>query len=204
MLDVQVIDNPVAATVALEPVRSRLLAELAEPASAAGLAARLGMPRQKLNYHLRALEEHGLVRVAETRRWGGLTERRLVANASAYLVAPDALGPVAVDPARARDRLSASYLIALAGRVVREVSDLLRRSEEAGKHLATLSIDTEIRFRSAAERAAFTRDLSEGIARLAAHYHDASAPGGRGHRLVVMAHPLPLETRNEEPHARDD
>ena len=62
MDEVQVIDDPAAAVVALEPVRSRLLAELAEPASAATLAARLGIPRQKVNYHLRALEAHGWCR----------------------------------------------------------------------------------------------------------------------------------------------
>ena len=39
MLDIQVIDDPAAATVALEPVRSRLLSELAKPASAATLAS---------------------------------------------------------------------------------------------------------------------------------------------------------------------
>ena len=76
MLDVEVIADPAAAAVALEPVRSRLLAELAEPASAATLAGRLGIARQKVNYHLRTLEEHRLVKVAEKRKWGGLTERQ--------------------------------------------------------------------------------------------------------------------------------
>src|SRR3954471_12667561 len=75
MLDIQVIDDPAAATIALEPVRSRLLSELAAPASAATLATRVGLPRQKVNYHLRALETHGLVRLAHQRKWGGLTER---------------------------------------------------------------------------------------------------------------------------------
>lgn len=191
MLDVEVIEDPAAAVVALEPVRSRLLAELAEPASAAALAARLGIARQKINYHLRALEEHGLVQVAERRKWGGLTERLLVATATSYLVSPSALGPVATDPDRGTDRLSASYLIALAARIVREVSALLRRSREIGKRLATLSLDTEIRFRSAADRAAFSRDLAEAVTALAARYHDESAPGGRVHRLVIVAHPLP-------------
>jgi predicted ArsR family transcriptional regulator len=64
MLDIQVIDDPAAATVALEPVRNRLLSELAAPASAATLAARVGLARQKVNYHLHALEAHGLVVVA--------------------------------------------------------------------------------------------------------------------------------------------
>lgn|SRR5690606_3666176 len=191
MMDVNVIDDPAAAAVALDPLRSRLLAELREPASAAALASRVGLPRQKVNYHLRALEAHGLVREAGKRRWGGLTERRLVASASAYVVSPGALGPVAADPERAKDRLAASYLIALGARIVREVADLIRRAGEARKRLATLSVDTVIRFRSAQERAEFTSELTEAINRLVAKYHDESAPGGRPHRLVLVAHPLP-------------
>ncbi|HEV2853677.1 MAG TPA: helix-turn-helix domain-containing protein [Thermoanaerobaculia bacterium] len=199
MLDVEVIEDPAAATVALDPVRSRLLAELAEPASAATLAARVGLARQKVNYHLHALEEHGLVRVAEERKWGGLTERRLVATAASYVISPAALGPVATDPDRESDRLSASYLIALAARVIREVSVLVRRAREIGKRLPTLSLDTEVRFRSAADRAAFSRELTDAVTQLIARYHDESAPGGRAHRLVVVAHPLPHPSQPKEP-----
>ena len=198
MLDVLVIDDPAAATVALEPMRSRLLSELAAPASAATLATRVGLARQKVNYHLRALEAHGLVRVAEERKWGGLTERLLVATAASFVVSPGALGPVAADPNREIDRLSASYLIALGARVVREVAGLVRGSEEADKRLATLSIDTEIRFRSPADRAAFTRELTQAVTALAARYHDEAAPGGRPHRLIVLAHPLPTEPQPQE------
>ncbi len=128
MVDLYVIDDPASASVALDPVRSRLLSELRTPASAATLAGRMGLPRQKVNYHLRTLEAHGLVQEDSKKRWGGLTERRLVATASSYVVSPGALGPVAADPARGMDRLSASYLVALAGRVVREVGQLLRKS----------------------------------------------------------------------------
>jgi DNA-binding transcriptional ArsR family regulator len=190
MLDLEVIEDPETAALAVEPVKSRLLASLAEPGSAATLAHRLGLPRQRVNYHLRSLEEHGLVHIAEERHWGGLTERIMAASAASYIVSPAALGPVAVDPARSTDRLSANYLIALAARAVREVSVLVRRATEVGKRLATLSIDTEIRFRSPEERAAFTRELTQAVTELAAKYHDASAPGGRPHRLVVVAHPL--------------
>lgn len=199
MLDIHVIDDPGTATVALEPVRSRLLSELATPASSATLAKRVGLARQKVNYHLHALEAHGLVRLAEERKWGGLTERLLVATASSYVVSPGALGPVAADPNREIDRLSASYLIALGARVVREVADLVRRAAAAGKRLATLAVDTEVRFRSAADRAAFSAELAEAVARLVAKYHDESAPGGRAHRLVVMAHPLPQKPDPKEP-----
>ncbi len=198
MIDVGVIDEPEAAAVALDPVRCRLLAELREPASAAGLAERVGLTRQQVNYHLRTLEAHGLVRLAGEKRWGGLTERRLVATASGYVVSPSALGPVAVDPERSTDRLAAGYLIALAARVVREVGDLVRRAHEAGKRLATLSVDTVIRFRSPEERAAFSHELSETMNRLVAKYHDESAPGGRPHRLVLLAHPLPKQSDDNE------
>ncbi|HKC39308.1 MAG TPA: ArsR family transcriptional regulator, partial [Gemmatimonadales bacterium] len=115
-----------------------------------------------------------------------------------YVVSPSALGPVAVDPNREVDRLSASYLIALGARIVREVADLVRRAKKAGKRLATLAVDTEVRFRSPADRAAFTAELAEAITKLVSKYHDESAPGGRAHRLVVVAHPLPKKSDSKE------
>jgi len=193
MIDLEVIESPAVAAIALDPTRARLLAELVEPASAAALAARLGVARQKVNYHLRALEAHGLVGVAEERHWGGLTERRMVATAASYVISPGALGPVAPDPGREADTLSASYLIALAARIIRDVGGLLRLARAKDKRLATLSIDAQVRFKSAAERAAFSKELAETVASFVARYHDASTPGGRSHRLIVLAHPLPHE-----------
>lgn len=188
MLDVEVIDDPTAAAVALDPIRARLLAELTEPGSAASLATRVGIARQKVNYHLRSLEAHGLVRLTEERKRGGITERILRATAAHYVVSPGALGDTAADPDKAADRLSAGYLVALAGRVVREVGNLARRADAAGKRLPTMAIDTEIRFRSADDRAAFADELTAAVLDLAARYHHDD---GRPHRLVVAAHPKP-------------
>jgi DNA-binding transcriptional ArsR family regulator len=193
MLDVEVIADPAAAVSALDPIRGRLLAALTEPASAAALASRMGMARQKVNYHLRALEDHQLVTEAGERRWGGLKERLLIATAASYVVSPGALGPVASDPGRSDDRLSASYLIALAARAVREVGDLWRTARSKDKRLPTLSIDTAIRFRSPADRAAFTEELADTVTALAARYHDESDSDGRSYRLVVVAYPRPKE-----------
>src|SRR5437868_5519387 len=187
--DVEVIDDPAAAVAALEPMRSRLLAELSRPGSASSLAGRVGMTRQRVNYHLRTLESHGLVTLVREQRRRGLTERVMQASAAAYVVSPGALGQAAVAPERAADRLSASYLVALAARVVREVGDLVRGADRAGKRLATLSLDTQMRFRSAADRAAFTRELTDAVGALVARYHDADASAGRTYRLIVVAHP---------------
>ncbi len=197
MLDVAVIDDPAAAVAALDPIKARLLAELSQPGSAASLASRVGLPRQKVNYHLRALEARQLVRPVERRQWGGLTERLVVATAASYVVSPAALGSLGADPARNGDRLSASYLIALAARIVREVGSLWRGAQESDKRLATLSIDTVIRFRSPADRAAFTHDLTKAVAALAERYHDGQAPRGRPHRLVVASYPAPGASRTE-------
>jgi hypothetical protein len=131
-----------------------------------------------------------LVTLVEERPRRGVTERIVQATARAYLVAPDALGDDAIDAARV-DRLSTRYLLALAARLVKEVLELSRRAERAGTSLPTLVIDTEIRFRSAAERAAFSDELASAVRELAARYHDESAPRGRWHRLFVAAHPHP-------------
>jgi DNA-binding transcriptional ArsR family regulator len=180
MLDVQVIEDPAAAAAALDPIRSRLLAELAEPGSAASLAARVGLARQKVNYHLRALEAHGLVKVAEERRHGGLTERVLEATAASYVVSPTALGDLTT-----KNRLSARYLIALAARVVREVARLDARER-------TFALDAEVRFRTPDDRAVFAEELRAAVMQVVArHHHDDGLP----HRLVVAAHPLPKEAR---------
>jgi DNA-binding transcriptional ArsR family regulator len=199
MLDVTVIDDPAAAEASLDPTRARLLAELAEPASATMLAARLGLARQKVNYHLRALERHGLVELVAERRKGNVTERLLRATAAAYVISPAALAAVAPDPANAPDRLSARWLLALAAQLVRDVGDLINGATRAGKPLATFAVDATVRFASAADRAAFADELASAITTLVGRYHDETAPGGRDHHVVVALHPRittePSETK---------
>ncbi len=196
MMSVEVIDDAAVAAAALDPLRRTMLALLAEPGSATTIAAALALPRQQVNYHLRVLESHGLVRFVQGRLRRGLTERMMQATATAYIVST----PIGADPPEVActDRLSARYLVALAARMVREVSGLLRRAEAANQQLATLSIDIELRLASAADRAAFTAELSEAIRTVVARYHDESAPSGRWHRLVVASHPRPAITKEHD------
>jgi len=177
---IQVIEDLAAATVALEPMRSRLLSKLAAPASAATLATRVGSGLQKVNYHLNALEAHGLLRLAQERKGGGLTERLLVATAASYVISRGASGPVAAHACREVDRLSARYLIALGARVVSEFGDLVRRANGKGQRLATLAADAEVRIRSAADRAAFSNELTGAVTKLVSKCQGESALGGRG------------------------
>jgi DNA-binding transcriptional ArsR family regulator len=189
MFDVAVIEDPAVAAVSLDPMRARLLAELTQPASATALADRVGVARQKVNYHLRELERHGLVELVEERRKGNMTERVLRATAASYVISPAALAAVAPDPDRAPDRLSARWLLALAARLVRDVGALVTGASRANKPVATFAIEGEVRFASAADRAAFAEELARTVTTLVSRYHDERAGRGRTHRVIVAIHP---------------
>jgi DNA-binding transcriptional ArsR family regulator len=187
MFDVAVIEDPAAAEISLDPIRTHLLAELAEPASATALAARVGLTRQKVNYHLRALERHGLLEVVEVHRRGNATERVLRATASSYVISPAAMGAVEPDPDRAPDQLSAQWLLALAARLVRDVGALIGNATKSRKPAATFAMDREVRFATEADRAAFVEELTRMVTAVAAKYE--ATGGGSDHRVVVAVHP---------------
>jgi DNA-binding transcriptional ArsR family regulator len=184
-----ILDDPEAAAALLKPSRIRILEMLAEPDSASGVARRLSVPRQLVNYHLRELETAGLVEFVEERRKGNCTERLLRSKARSWLIDPGSLGSLRPNPDAIADHLSSAYLVACAARLIKEVAGLRRRAERAGKALGTLTLDSTIRFRSPADRAAFTGELTEAFAAVVAKYHDKTAPGGRSFRLMLGAWP---------------
>jgi DNA-binding transcriptional ArsR family regulator len=193
----QIVADAEHAQALLHPMRLRMLEHLAEPDSAAGVARKIDMPRQKANYHLRELERCGFVKQVGERRRGNFYERLLCATARSYLISPEALGEMGGDPERVRDRLSASYLVAVAGRAIQEVAVLQRRADRVGKRLATLTLVTEVRFGSAADRHAFSEELANEIARLTAKYHDGSTAGGRAFKYFLGAYPKITKTAEE-------
>jgi hypothetical protein len=127
-----------------------------------------------------------------------MVERVLRATAPAFVISPAALAELAPDPSRSPDQLSARWLLALAARLLREVGELVRGARKAGKPLATFAVDGEVRFASAADRAAFAEELGLAVRDLVARYHDEGASGGRRHRVVVALHPS-LTASPQEP-----
>jgi hypothetical protein len=111
------------------------------------------------------------------------------ATAASYVISPLALAQVQPDPDRFRDQLSARWLLALGARLVRDVGSLITGAAKARQRLATFALDGEVRFASAAERAAFIQELTAGVTALIRKYDAPDAEGGRDHRIVVAVHP---------------
>ena len=110
MMDVDVIEDAATAASILDPLRSAIMHAAAEPGSASTLAAQLGESRQKVNYHLHALEAHGLVHLVHERPRRGLTERIVVASARSYVVSPEARARTLATPDTPTDSRLATSL----------------------------------------------------------------------------------------------
>jgi DNA-binding transcriptional ArsR family regulator len=186
---VQVLQTLRVAATLLDATRLLILAALREPESAAGVARALGLPRQRVGYHVRALEKAGLLVLVGERRKGGTMERLLQATARSYVVSPEALGPLGTTRAEVQDRFSSTYQVATTARTLREVAILQAGAAKAAEKLPTLTLETEVRFASAEDQRAFAAELTEAVARTAARYHDAQAAEGRPFRFVLTGHP---------------
>ncbi len=182
------IEDQQSASVVLDPLRLRILQELTHPDSASGVARKLGMARQKVNYHLRELEKYGFVEQVEERKRGNCVERIVQSTARSYLINPEAMGSLAADPDQIQDRVSSAYLVAVAARAIRELSLLQRKSENAGKKLPTFTLHADVSFASTEDRNAFTQELSNSVAHLIAKYHKQSS-GSRRFRFLAGAYP---------------
>lgn len=190
------LDDLDTALLALAPIRRRILTALAEPASAAGLSEQLGMPRQKIGYHLRALEGAGLVQPAGERRKRGFTERLFIAAINPVLDPALLQAPQDPDAIDAQDRHAADHLVSTASTIVRDVARMRQDAAAEGARLLTLTVEADVVFARPADFDAFTEEVSEAVAALARKY---AAPSGRRYRLTAAAYPAtsrPPSARN--------
>ncbi len=189
-----IISDPAQAATALSDLRLRLLAGLRTPNSAAGLAASLGLPRQKVNYHVRKLEASGLIRKVGERQARGFTEALMQSRAAAFVVDPDAMGPVNTNSRAIKDRTSSAFLASAAAGVVRDVAKLRRQADASGQRTATLGMEAEVRFRTPEVAKEFSEALTSSVAALIATYHDDE---GKPFSLFTGLYQKPRSTHHE-------
>lgn len=171
-------------------MRSRILHLLSvKPDSAAGIADRTGQPRQKINYHMRLLEENGFVHLVETRKRRNMEERILEPTAEAFLISPETLGQLAPQPDSNLDKLSARYLLALAARLILELGKISRKAIRQKKKISVLGMNTHIRFADPAVRKEFSDELLTCLGQLVTKYHDEHSKGGRSFEMMIGIYP---------------
>src|ERR1700683_3012947 len=136
----------------LHPLPLRLLEALQEPDSAAGLARRLRLPRQMVNYHVRELARARFLERAGQRRRRNMIERRYRATAQGYILSPELVGRLGVPHEQAEDAFSAAYLLGIVALAQAELARAAREAAAQNKRLATLSVSAELRFESAEQR----------------------------------------------------
>ena len=183
MSEITLVDQAADAHVALSPLRRQILGRLTEPASAAELAAQLGLPRQKVNYHMSVLERHALIELAEVRQRRGFKERRMVRR-GAVVLAPDLLE----DGELARDDMSAEAVVAAASDAIRAVGALAG----SGSPHPTATLSTDMTFATPAD----LRRFLDGVATLAARFDAGAEAAGARMRVTLLAHQQPKETRS--------
>jgi predicted ArsR family transcriptional regulator len=184
-----IIDDPGRARVALQPIRLRLLHLLEQPQSAPQVARAIGMPRQRVLYHLRMLEAQRLVEARDHGTVGRRIDRTYVRTATSYAIAPKTLGGVAVDARTVADAFSSAYLSAVAGRALDDLAALGRAAAARNKRVATITVETEVRFATPADQRRFADELATALTTLAARYHDPDAAAGRAFRVFACGYP---------------
>ena len=193
-----IIDDPTRARAALQPIRLRLLHLLERPQSAPQLAKAMGMPRQRVLYHLRMLEAQRLVEAHDHGRVGRRIDRSYVRTATTYAIAPKTLGGVAVDTRTVADAFSSDYLSAVAGRALNDLAALGRAAAARGKRVPTLTLETDVRFATPADQRRFADELTTALTTLAARYHHPGATKGRTFRVFACGYPA-VPSRAAEP-----
>ena len=202
-------DSKQAAVLLYHPLRLRILAALLEPDSATGVARRIHLPRQTVNYHVRELARAHLLARAGRRRRRRMYEQCYVATARGYVLSPELLGTLAADPAQVADTISAKYLLGLASKIQNELGRAAQLAAKEGKRLATLSINTEIRFISPEQRATFTEELQRAIVEVVGRHSspyrnkDGTPAEGRPFRLALGCYPIPKDKEETLPHSND-
>lgn len=193
------LDEPEQVRAVLSPLRRELLNRLREPASGTQLAAAMGLPRQRVNYHLRELERAGLVELVEERQRRGCVERILRARPGAFVVDPGVMSTAENQEfSRVQDQYAAEHLVDVAAATVRDVARMQNRAGESGRRLLTFTLEAEVRFAEPGDVHRFTDALTEAVRRTIAEF---DTEGGRPYRLVAAGHPAPAL---KDPAANDE
>ncbi|RMD89519.1 MAG: ArsR family transcriptional regulator [Alphaproteobacteria bacterium] len=186
--DLQIITEERAAQAFLDPTRRMLASALRKPQSAAGLAQRFGLPRQRVNYHLRTLESLGMLELAGTRQKRNCTERMLRLTADAYCIDPGLLGELGRPTEPVNDRFGITAVILRLSRALSDIIARKRRAERDGRRFDSLCAEVTLGFRSRDEQQSFMIELQRFLKEKSESYRLDEDRKGRRLRVLVTAY----------------
>ncbi|MEZ4671928.1 MAG: helix-turn-helix domain-containing protein [Anaerolineae bacterium] len=195
MQNICYIEDVEQAMALLKPLRLEILRRLDSPRTCPELAVEFEESAQKIYYHVKALQEAGLVDKVAERQVRGTVEGYYEAKARSYWLAPKLVGAVG-GPRQARDQASLRVLLQLAEDVIEDTGKLGSASE-SGQHVPSLSLSAQIHLADSAQRAEFLQELQTTFQALALKYGiaqsdddaDDSTSKSANFRLVMMCYP---------------
>lgn len=177
----------------LHPLRRHVLAELAEPASPAEVARRVGIPAQLANYHIRALEAVGLASEVETVRRRNFLEHRFRAIARSFTLSTRL--PLSDEQRRRLQSDGTLQQLVQTGDAIRQDALQLLDASEIGCPLAAAALSIDVQLADGADRQAFVQAMAEAVRRAAEPFRRAPGPRTLQYRTHFAIYPTarPLE-----------
>jgi DNA-binding transcriptional ArsR family regulator len=179
MKDVFYLERLDQAEALLRPGRIEILRQLAEPASCTDVAGRLSQAPQKVYYHVKQMEQAGLVDRVAQRPVRGITEGIYQAAGASYWLAPTLVG--AIGRRRVEDEMSLGYLLSLSEQLQTDLARLALRSGDR----PSLGLSGEVRL-APERRPEFLNDLRAAIEGVLTRYSGAE---GASYRIALACYP---------------
>ena len=194
MDDVLFVDQVDQAAALLKPARVDLLRMMGEPTTCTELARRVEQSPQRVYYHVKALEEAGLVERVEERRVRGIVEGVYRARARSYWLSPRLVGRLG--RRQAAEEISLGYLISLAEEVQEDVARLARERRD---DIPSLGLSAHVELGDPGRREEFMKDVQSAFQALAEKYGARSRPEpSETYRLALACYPTPPIVKEKE------
>jgi len=191
MENIFLIQSPQQAKAIFKPIRLEILQLLNQPHTCTELAEVLNTSPQKIYYHIKILQDSGLVKKVREERVRGIMEGYYQASAASYMLSPgmvEKLGGAEM----AKQQLSLANLLNLIQQMQAEITVLSQLKEE----IPSIGLSAQISLNSPADRSAFHAELQECIQKLAEKYgaRQDSPPHPKDvYRLILACYPTQLK-----------
>jgi DNA-binding transcriptional ArsR family regulator len=170
MQEVLYIEDVDQAAALLKPQRIEMLKLMDHPRTCLELGKIFGETPQKINYHIKALQNAGLVEQVGERRVRGTVEGSYQARARSYWLASDLVGQIG-GAAIALDQASLRHLLSLTEEMRGDIGHL---AQQVGREIPSLGLSLHVELDDESRRADFMADVQK-MAQILAHKYGATA-----------------------------